>query len=444
MGGATGTKNPTRLLPQAGYTESVLEDTYLPTESFVVSDFAQHAFRVGYTPGVEDATLLASSSSSVPLNLSPPPPILTDADLRNHPLKSIRSISTADEPSRKKFMTEQKLRNKHAQVTDKLVNNDQDVALIVAPERPLLQPLLQPPAQPLLEPPRSSAAAPSSSSAGAASSSSSAAVGPVLLQISFYHGCKKLRVFEVHSNQTLLELRDAMASVCVSTKVIAYQRAEIERTTGSDCAVPSDGAAFCIDGAWFHCGERDPSAEARAWLESRGLRQQQPARHMRDVTFGQLKLRLGAQYLFAHYGDCEHDFVVTRCTLRHTSDTHDASAYPRTIWKRQDAAGLCTICNTHTAVWDVHGDLHADVLPNQLCKRCHDEAYPPGRDQTGIKHYALIENVDNVGEAFPSDEPTEDAAAMPVAGMPTVVATLTADVADDDSLPITAIVVREP
>ena len=146
MGGATGTKNPTRLLPQAGYTESVLEDTYLPTESFVVSDFAQHAFRVGYTPGVEDATLLASSSSSVPLNLSPPPPILTDADLRNHPLKSIRSISTADEPSRKKFMTEQKLRNKHAQVTDKLVNNDQDVALIVAPERPLLQPLLQPPA----------------------------------------------------------------------------------------------------------------------------------------------------------------------------------------------------------------------------------------------------------------------------------------------------------
>jgi hypothetical protein len=104
------------------------------------------------------------------------------------------------------------------------------------------------------------------------------------------------------------------------------------------------------------------------------------ARPMGGVTFGELRLRLGAQYLFVHHGDCEHDVVFTRCSLSNPSDAADAARgvpirYPRLVSERNRKRPMCVVCSREPAVWDVHGDRLADVLPCHLCQACHFQAH---------------------------------------------------------------------
>lgn len=256
-------------------------------------------------------------------------------------------------------------------------------------------------------------------------------IGSVLLRVSFFAHEQKAREFEVHSDNTLLELRERLA--CITEVELAYQREQFEKRRGSGSSaqeppapppppLPSRAAAFCIEGQWFVDADEgdDPTAAARAWLAERrsghraaaaahaaqvcgcttgtgtgttassgaspsracldGTRHEAdeddeptPPRPMSEVRFGDLRLRLGAQYLFVHHGSCEHSIVFTRCALPQSVD--DGRTFPSLVFERFDKPPRCVVCNRETAEWEVHGDRLADVLPCRLCPSCHHQAH---------------------------------------------------------------------
>lgn len=57
-----------------------------------------------------------------------------------------------------------------------------------------------------------------------------------------------------------------------------------------------------------------------------GLREVSTA-NMNDVTFAELKLKLGRRYLYLHQGDCEHHVYFTDIRLVRPSDTRDITQY---------------------------------------------------------------------------------------------------------------------
>ena len=296
--------------PSVGFCVSELEERFRPTEVFVVGNFAHQQQRMQSADMVADPALLAPLSFDQFFSSEQP------AQAGSHPLQSLKKTTgKTRKRQRRAFLVRERAMSHSTRTADtsKLIHSD-------------------------------------------------VGVGTILLRVAFFRGSIKLREVEVHSHQTLLELRGVLS--CVTDAEIAHQ---MERANTEGCL--TDGAAFCIENEWYLDGATDPSAEARAWLAEHGDAAKR-ARRMDEVTFDELHLRLGAQYLFVHHGSCEHAVVFTKCHLASSSDECSA-VYPRTVWLRsfENASKACCICKK-LATKEIHGDDCTDVLPCYLCGSC--------------------------------------------------------------------------
>ena len=130
----------------------------------------------------------------------------------------------------------------------------------------------------------------------------------------------------------------------------------------------------------------------------------EPPRPMESMRIGELRLRLGAQYLFVHHGSCEHALVFTRCSLLTASDAAEGHSFPRLVWKRENVTPICTVCARERAVWDVHGDRLADTLPCQLCQVCHYQAHYTKQGAARRRDYRIYPLLSGADE---EDQPAE-------------------------------------
>ena len=112
-------------------------------------------------------------------------------------------------------------------------------------------------------------------------------------------------------------------------------------------------------------------------------------------AFGELYLRLGAQYLFVHHGNCEHDIVFTRCSLRAPLIRRTRQRTRASYGAPNEKTTMCTVYNSHAAAWDIHGDRLADTLPYQLCGGCHFEAHYRADKQPHRTDYRVYPMLDN-------------------------------------------------
>lgn len=326
---------PPKLVAAApGYTRLKLEEPYRPTAPFLVKSFLRHAERVKYVPKLGDGDLLRSAGElSFELEKQP---VLRSNNL--HQLYSVRHSALPESKQGKRDWNGHR-RNYRVAVPVQHPASKVDRAEAketVPPER------------------------------------------CVMLRVALYHGTKKAREFEVHQHQTLYELRRVLT--CPTAAEIAYQRAELARRGGEELLehfpAPSDGAAFCIEDAWFVSGGDDPSESVRSYVNAEGGQHWGEPRRMDETTIGDLTLRLGQQYLYVHHGDCEHSIVFTRCYLLNELDTlhrppRSWGGYPRLVFERFVPTPYCTTCEREPAVWEVVGDKLADRSPCRLCEVCH-------------------------------------------------------------------------
>jgi hypothetical protein len=412
-----------RLPPPLGHMTSELEEKYEPSDLFTVSTFGVRAEHVAYRPAPTDDELLRKAGQ-LEFEIGP----RNFVNRSEHPLLSLRApVETGRAPTGRYRESRSRGRQPVAPVAPVVPAVVQD---------PLADlPASTPPVTTLVACATASAAAggPAAPATGAVAAypvplipepaGAGVPVGPVLLRVAFFREHRKLREFEVHSSQTLQDLREMLS--CVTGAALTHQYREVLKRDAAGATtrpLPSDGAAFCIEDEWYVSGD-DPSAEVRRWLAERRrsgagstsvargnganvtthsdgsavgnaafAQTGESPRSMADVTFGQLRLRLGAQYLFVHHGNCEHDIVFTRCML--TPAIERAVDFPRMVWERVSRPPPCSVCTRAPALWDVHGDRLADVLPCHLCDLCHFEAHYTTEGQarrTDYRIYPLLQ-----------------------------------------------------
>ncbi len=93
---------------------------------------------------------------------------------------------------------------------------------------------------------------------------------------------------------------------------------------------------------------------------------------MQDTTFGELRLRLGSQYLYQHMGDCRHVLVFTEMRARGKDDVDNKACYPLEVYHRREPAHKCGVCDHFMADLVLYGDRLAESNPFFTCARCYD------------------------------------------------------------------------
>jgi snRNA-activating protein complex subunit 3 len=118
---------------------------------------------------------------------------------------------------------------------------------------------------------------------------------------------------------------------------------------------------------------------------------------MQESTFLSLpSLRIGAQYLYMHAGDCAHLMVVNEVRRVHpTGDVRYASAYPIHTYRARVRRRKCGVCDLMPAGWVSYGDALADSSPAFFCERCYDALH---KDVEGRMKYSLHETLKYVHE----------------------------------------------
>ena len=409
--------------PPPGYEVCPLEESYVKSEPFVVSSVSRERDRTKYVPHELDADLLRQGAylrtdSAFEID---GPSMAGASSGANSKLRSRRT----DEASLKSLLGKAKKSQRRERV---------------APRRNTL--------------PMPTEGWGSSTDANCGASSRPSA-GAILLRVAFFNGAHKAKEFEVHSEQTLLELRRELT--CVTAMEMEYQR-----KMARSLELPSDSAAFCIEDEWFVSGEVDPSVEARKWVvdekaaaagggngESNGAAGSSSSDNngkdwscrplqMSAVTFGELTIRLGCPYLFVHHGSCEHSLVFTRVSFLSERDAeigrfegeaapaaYKASnkrrdAYPRVVWELPSKDATCTVCRKETAIHEIHGDHLADTTPCMMCELCYSRAYYTAEGELrrkDIKCYPVLREpeVERPAMEVPQSVAATTAAAAPAA-----------------------------
>lgn len=95
---------------------------------------------------------------------------------------------------------------------------------------------------------------------------------------------------------------------------------------------------------------------------------------MAATRFIDLKPRLGAHYLFAHAGDCEHIMVFTDARLLSPLpgvDMRNARYYPRHVFQAKIRRRRCQACDVVWASLMSYGDRLAETNPAYWCEHCY-------------------------------------------------------------------------
>uniref|UniRef100_A0A8C4N1Z3 snRNA-activating protein complex subunit 3 n=1 Tax=Eptatretus burgeri TaxID=7764 RepID=A0A8C4N1Z3_EPTBU len=185
--------------------------------------------------------------------------------------------------------------------------------------------------------------------------------GEVLLAINVYYPIIKPRhkdtkphqVFYALGCQRLTELRDAVS--CIRDMQLSGEFSNTPNlapdTTNKDLY---KSAFFFIDGTFYN-DMRYPSCRdlSKIIIEWAQIRDDTLAKacvkNMNDVTFGELRLKIGYPYLYCHQGNCEHIVIFKDIRLVNSSDCQDRSLYPLLMNKHFFKCHKCYMCKMYTA-----------------------------------------------------------------------------------------------
>ncbi|XP_048141137.1 snRNA-activating protein complex subunit isoform X2 [Rhodamnia argentea] len=92
---------------------------------------------------------------------------------------------------------------------------------------------------------------------------------------------------------------------------------------------------------------------------------------MQKTRFYDLKLQLGAGYLYCHQGDCKHTIVIRDMRLIHPEDVHNRAAYPIVTFQQKTRAQKCCVCKIYRATKVTLDDKWAKENPCYYCDNCY-------------------------------------------------------------------------
>ncbi|KAL2643300.1 hypothetical protein R1flu_010887 [Riccia fluitans] len=92
---------------------------------------------------------------------------------------------------------------------------------------------------------------------------------------------------------------------------------------------------------------------------------------MEDVGFADLEIRIGAQFLYCHQGDCKHTMIIRDMRLAHPEDVQNAAAYPVLRYVHKLRHRKCSICCIYQAKKVTIGDKLAPESPCFFCENCY-------------------------------------------------------------------------
>ncbi|KAE9616348.1 hypothetical protein Lal_00017552 [Lupinus albus] len=91
---------------------------------------------------------------------------------------------------------------------------------------------------------------------------------------------------------------------------------------------------------------------------------------MDKIRFCDLRIRLGAGYLYCHQGDCNHTLVIRDMRLLHPDDMHNRAVYPITTFQRKLIFQKCSVCNIFRATKVTVDDKWTPKNPCFFCDEC--------------------------------------------------------------------------
>ncbi|XP_046691356.1 snRNA-activating protein complex subunit 3 isoform X2 [Silurus meridionalis] len=182
---------------------------------------------------------------------------------------------------------------------------------------------------------------------------------PVLFE-RFKH-VRAYQTLHVLGSQKLTELRDAIC--CVSDLQVF---GEFSNTPDMVPQFISKGI-FYNDMRFPEC--RDTSRVTREWTKSRDFPEFKTAL-MEEVTFSDLKVKVGFPYLYCHQGDCEHVIILTDVRLVHRDDCLDKKLYPLLSHKHRVVTRKCCVCHLYISRWITTNDAVAPMDPCLYCDQC--------------------------------------------------------------------------
>ncbi|KAL3614916.1 hypothetical protein CASFOL_040577 [Castilleja foliolosa] len=93
--------------------------------------------------------------------------------------------------------------------------------------------------------------------------------------------------------------------------------------------------------------------------------------HMQGTRFCNLKIRLGAGYLYCHQGNCKHIIVIRDMRLLHPEDVQSQSAYPLITFQSKIRYKKCSVCKIYRAEKMTVDDKWAPSNPCYFCDVCY-------------------------------------------------------------------------
>lgn len=207
----------------------------------------------------------------------------------------------------------------------------------------------------------------------------------VVLSIAFFHNQRPLKTQEylVLGSQPLTALRDRL--YCLSDYILP----NIGRPAGY----------FFFESTFYNDLRADDAEDySRTVLEwaagnPRFLQPESgPLRSdlMENTTFNDLAVRIGAPYLYAHQGDCQHIIMVTDIRLLNKNDNQNRNAYPLLTFQTKIRRRKCRVCDIYPAKCVTIGDKLSPENPCFYCDLCYHPLHYDEDNQLVYGNYLVF------------------------------------------------------
>lgn len=138
-----------------------------------------------------------------------------------------------------------------------------------------------------------------------------------------------------------------------------------------------------VGGSFYIDGEEDISRTIRTFnpgseldVEGNASFASCPVKVAKQVTFGELALRLGQLCVFRHFGTCDHYFYLRGVkSLFSPQMTKDHHLYPLCIEKRREVVIRCVLCKKFPSSVALYEKHESSALPLYLCDICYELFY---------------------------------------------------------------------
>ncbi|XP_062850816.1 snRNA-activating protein complex subunit 3 [Trichomycterus rosablanca] len=183
---------------------------------------------------------------------------------------------------------------------------------------------------------------------------------------------RAFQTLSVLGSQKLTELRDGIC--CVSDLQVFGEFSNTPDIVPQFISKDHyKSAFFFFEGIFYNdmrfpeC--RDISRVTRDWTKQHDFPEFKSAR-MEDVTFNDLRVKVGYPYLYCHQGDCEHVLILIDVRLAHKDDCLDRKFYPLLTHKHRVVTRKCCVCHLYISRWITINDQMAPMDPCLYCDQC--------------------------------------------------------------------------